>query len=430
MIVLSLLLVLIIPLSGVLAKAKTTLNVWTLTEGDVNEYEQKVINAFEKAYPDIQIKLHTAENESYKTAIQVAIGSNNPPDIFFVWAGEYTGKFVRAKQVADLTKSFNSAWGKAFMKAALTPYTFGNKIYAVPYSVEAKYFFYNKVAFANQDLEAPRTWEELISDGQKLKTAGLVPIAFGVSEPWTGCHYISILNQKLVGEKTMMEDYELRNPKGKLFTNPGYVLALKKLKELQDKDLFNPSVTSVSNDMARALFFSSKSAMMFGGTWNMAVWEGINSAAPKDFKAKYGMFRMPVIKEGKGNQNYVLGAPIGFAISPKSKNLKQAQTFLQYFTSQKSQKQMVGELKRLPAVAGCVTSDNASDKLRWVSEDIEKADGMVGWLDTVLEISISNVYLNGIQAMLNGTSTPEQVMESVQKQAQKVQEQIGSIIYK
>jgi raffinose/stachyose/melibiose transport system substrate-binding protein len=48
-----------------------------------------------------------------------------------------------------------------------------------------------------------------------------------------------------------------------------------------------------------------------------------------------------------------------------------------------------------------------------VIEDIAKASSMAIWLDTVTHIDVANAYLNGVQAMLDGTKTPAQVMDDV-----------------
>lgn len=408
---------------------KKVLEMHVLAEQDVNAYMQKVIDAYEAENPDIEIKLMPKENAAYKTAIQVAVGSDDPPDIFFVWSGEYTGKFVRNGQLADLTPAYQGAWGDLVTDATKTPFTLGGKIWAVPYSLETKMFYYNKEIFNNAGVEVPETWDDLIEAGKKIAETGVTPLIMGGVDSWQECHYISLLNQKLLGAENLDKDYNLQRERGDLFSDPRYVESLNYLKGLKDEGLFPENIATIKYETAQALFFSEKAAMMYGGTWNMAVWEGTNSAAPPDFKNKYAMFPMPKIPGGAGDQNFILGAPIGLAVSASSPYYDEAVDFLQFYTNVENQKMWVQDTSRLPAVKGAVTSDNAHEKLQWVAKYVEDASGMVGWLDTVVEISISNVYLNGLVSLMNESKSAEKVMEDVRAQAQQIQDEIGPIIY-
>ena len=52
-----------------------------------------------------------------------------------------------------------------------------------------------------------------------------------------------------------------------------------------------------------------------------------------------------------------------------------------------------------------------------VVEDISTASSMAIWLDTVTHIDVANAYLNGVQAMLDGTKTAADVVADVQAAA-------------
>lgn len=54
-----------------------------------------MVKRFEDAYPDIDIDASAHEADTYKTNIRVVIGSQRPPDIFFVWNHEWLWNFVR-----------------------------------------------------------------------------------------------------------------------------------------------------------------------------------------------------------------------------------------------------------------------------------------------------------------------------------------------
>jgi hypothetical protein len=81
---------------AVLAQQKSTLTIWVLT--DIAPYFKEVSAEFEKANPDVSITIRDYPNEAYKTAIQVGVASNQPPDIFYNDPGEASFKFVRDGQ--------------------------------------------------------------------------------------------------------------------------------------------------------------------------------------------------------------------------------------------------------------------------------------------------------------------------------------------
>lgn len=72
-----------------------TLDLWFNSDDAFNQFNEKVIADFEAANPDIDIVYSPYPNEAYKTNLQVAIGSDAPPDIFFNWAGDDTARFAR-----------------------------------------------------------------------------------------------------------------------------------------------------------------------------------------------------------------------------------------------------------------------------------------------------------------------------------------------
>jgi raffinose/stachyose/melibiose transport system substrate-binding protein len=77
----------------------------------------------------------------------------------------------------------------------------------------------------------------------------------------------------------------------------------------------------------------------------------------------------------------------------------------------------VADLGWLSPVKGSATADNTFPQNVRVVEDIAAAKGMAIWLDTVTHIDVANAYLNGVQAMLDGTKTPADVVADIQAAA-------------
>ncbi|MCG8510377.1 MAG: hypothetical protein MI741_14210, partial [Rhodospirillales bacterium] len=69
------------------------------------------------------------------------------------------------------------------------------------------------------------------------------------------------------------------------------------------------------------------------------------------------------------------------------------------------------------SVKGAVTAENADERVLQGLEFLDAATGLALWLDTDMDARSTEVLLAGSQAILNGTETPEQVMEKVRKTA-------------
>lgn len=399
-----------------------TLDLWFNSDEVLDRYNEAVIAAFEEQYPNVDIVYSPYANEVYKTALQVAIGSDDPPDIFFNWAGDDTFRLVREGHLVDLTPYAEEfGWYDAISPAALDAFAQDGKLYAGPYSQEVKYVYYNLSIFEEQGIEIPQTFDELLGVCQTLREAGITPMAFGNQERWEGVHYLTIFNQKMAGEDTILRDYSLESPEGELFTDVGYVLAFQRLLDMQDAGCFQDAPNSTTPDAAAALFYLEQTAMYYQGTWL------VQSLMQNDFEGKYGMFRMPPMTDpdAKGNQNYVLLGPNGLEVSSKTAHPDAAAQFVDFYVSQESQSMLVEMTGRIPSRSDAVDPDTAPWHMLFVANDLAEAEGAVSWLDVVLENRVSEVYLNAIQEVLSGTMTPEDAVAAVRDEALKVKADLG-----
>lgn len=403
--------------------AQTTLEFWWQSDEVMTPFARKTVELFERANSDVRVNLRIYSNEAYKTAIQIAAASSHPPDLFYNWPGEDTGRLVRAGLVEEMTSyAERFGWQEVLAEGALDAFTYDGRLFGAPYQQESKYFFYNKELFEREDLQQPGTFEELLGlcrTIRRRKLAPIAPIAFGNSERWPASHYLTILNQKTVGEKRLREDYTMVSPRARLFADPGYVEALQALRDMQQAGCFNDAVNAMSPEVARALFYTDQAPLVFCGTWCIGIMKR------NDFEGKYGLFRMPRVEGGRGNQNYVVTGPTGILVSSRSRHKEAAARFVDFWLSEASQQRFATEVGRLPARVGAVDPDKVPEALAWVAADLPVADGSVLWIDVALDARVVDVYLNATQEVLNGTKTPEQAMDIVRQEARYAQQRKG-----
>ncbi len=379
------------------------------------KFFEEIVKEFEAQNKNVDIVIEAVGDEPIKDKLRVLLGANESVDVFFSWSGEFAKKFIRSGNVLDLTPYLDKSpkWRDSIMKAGTEPFSADGKVYGIPYRINCKLFVYNKKIFDENGLKAPKDWDEFLTVLDTLKQKDITPIGFGNIYPWAGCHYITGLNQKYVAQEVRAKDYLQESGE---FTDPGYVEALKKLKELNDKGYFNKGVNSTEHNMANEMFFGGKVAMTYVELEELAD-------VQDKMKDDWGIFVMPAIKDGKGNQNFITGAPDGFMVSSKTKHPEMAVKFLEFLTNEANSKKMVETLGWPSPVKGAVTKENSLPKLAEGLELITKAEGMALWLDTDIDIRISDVYLPGIQEVLNGDKTPEDLMKEVQEKAAEVKKE-------
>jgi raffinose/stachyose/melibiose transport system substrate-binding protein len=379
--------------------------------------------AYEAANPGVKIDLQQVGDQPYKDKIRVLTASHNLPDIYFSWAGDFANKFVRGGLAADLTSVIgpDTTWGKTFSQAALKTFQDEGKAYGVPIDLDTKYMVYNKAAFTKAGLSGPpATFEELVADCGKLKTAGYTPIAFGNQFGWPAIHYLTQLNTFDVPAATLASDYK---PATGAFTDPGYVTALTQFQTII-KQCSNPSSDGLAHEAAQANFISGKAAMHYLELVEFPVLTA-KGGAPKSLADNWGFFRLPAPGGATGDTNALTGAPDGFMINKDSKNAALAVDFLKFMTNLTNAKQMTSQIGYLSPVLGSSTPQNSFTQQTEALADMSKASNFAIWLDTVTNALVANAYLAGAEGIANGTQTPQQVMAAVQKAAAKAKAQAG-----
>ena len=377
-------------------------------------YFESVVAAYMAAHPKVTIQIQAESDQGVKDKLRVLAASKQLPDIYFSWAGDFSKKFVRGGLAKDLTGDITGAWKDSFVPAALDAYTYDGKLYGVPITLDAKYMAYNKKLFADNGVAVPTTLEELLTACDTFKAKKIEPIAFGNQYGWPAIHYLTQLNPYFVPAATMATDYD---PATGAFTDPGYLNSLQAFADINTRCLTKGS-NGISHEAAQAQFLAGKSAMHYIEAVEFFAFTE-KGGAPADFANNWDFFKLPAPASPAGDVGTLEGAPDGFLVNPGSQHLDIAIDFLKFLTNADNAKKLVADLGWLSPVQGSATADDTFAQNVTVVQDIAKAKAMAIWLDTVTQIDVANAYLNGLQAMLDGTKTPAQVVADIQAAAAK-----------
>ncbi|MBT2233864.1 ABC transporter substrate-binding protein [Nonomuraea sp. NEAU-A123] len=402
-------------LSAPKEKSGTLTMVTKFADPKYAPYFEKVVAAYKAANPKVDIKLEQVGDQPYKDKIRVLTASKDLPDIYFSWAGDFANKFVRAGLAADLTGVIgpDTPWGSTFAPAALKTFQYGGKYYGMPIDLDAKYLAYNKAVFTKAGVQVPKSFEELLTACDTLKAAGTQPIAFGNQYGWAAIHFITQLNAYDVSAKTLATDYA---PATGAFTDPGYVTALKQFADLVSR-CGTKDANGLSHETAQAQFLDGKAAMHY--------LESVEFDVLNKSKLDWSFLRLPAPASAPGDTDALTGAPDGFLVNGQSKNAGLAVDFLKFLSSKENAATMTKDIGWLSPVKGSATAANSYPQLTDALQDIDKAGSFAVWLDTITNAEVASAYLSGVEGMLSGSRTAEQVMAGVQKAAAKAKKDVG-----
>lgn len=383
-------------------------------------YFESIAEAYEEANPDVTVDLEQVGDQPYKDKIRVLAASDDLPDIYFSWAGDFANKFIRSNKAADLSSVLapTEDWGSTFAPAALEAFAYQGKYYGVPINLDAKYLVYNTAIFDEVGISVPQTFDELLTSCETLAGAGYTPISFGNQYGWPAIHYITQLNAFNVAQTTRDTDY---NPASGEFTDSGYVTALEQFQQLSDS-CFNEGANGLSHEIAQANLMGGKAAMQYVEIVEFPTFVGDD--APAEFKDAWSFFRLPPVADAAGNVDTLTGAPDGFMVNAASENSALAADFLKFMTEKSNATKLTTDIGWLSPVNGAAADAGAFPQLQEGLDDIDTVQNFAIWLDTVTHADVAAAYLAGVQGQLDGSQTPDDVMSDVQKAAEQAKQDV------
>ncbi|GIM88634.1 sugar ABC transporter substrate-binding protein [Paractinoplanes toevensis] len=286
-----------------------------------------------------------AISKDQQTTFVTASQQGSGPDVM-VGAHDWIGNLVQNGAIDPVQLSGEQKSGIA--ENALKAVTFNGQTYGVPYATE------NLALIRNTDLapEAPATIEDLVSTGQKLKTAKKASEILALQVGQTGDAYhlyplYASAGGYLFGTNAS-GDYDAKDlGVGK----PESVAAFKKIAALGEKGS-GALKRSITSDNSISTFTGKKSAFLISGPWAITD--------VKKAGIKYDITPVPAFAGGKPATPF-LGVQT-FYVASKGKNKALAQEFVtNYVTTPELAVALYNAEPRPPALTAAFDQVKGSD---------------------------------------------------------------------
>ena len=392
-----------------------TIVFWTnATAGDGRQYWEDFAAAFESEHEGVTVQSEAIQNEDYEGKLTTAMQDlGSGPDVFMTLGGQKDRDMIAAGQLMDLTDKISDTV-KTQMAASLDSATYDGKIYGVPTTVQPGGIWYSKDLFAQAGItEAPTTWEELMDACQKLKDAGIDPIAVGAKDAWPAAHWYYWLSLRICSPDVYDESMANKDFSAECWTAAG-----EKLQELNDAGYFNEGyLTTTAQQGASSsagLLANHKAAMELMGTWEPGV---VRDLTPdQQPMADLGFFAFPSIEDGEGEEGALMGSATSNGVNPEAPEI--AIDFVNKMAEKEWQDKFATAFSTIPASAES-QADVEDESLAGLIEALNASDGMKLWMDTSLGANIGTALNTGVVNMLSGTGTPEDIVKAMNDAAAK-----------
>lgn len=392
------------------ANAQVRLDFWTeFAAGANSKVMNEIVQDFNAANPDIII-VHTGfENTPYETALKTTFAGGNPPDLVQINAGAAAFQYAEAGQLLDLTEFL--AESDAVVRTGVDSfYVLGGKSWGIPMELNVgNLFYYNKTMFAEHGIDPDQinTWNGLLEAAQTFMDAGIVPIAFGNQEGWTGNHIHNHLLLRMLGAEKYV-DISLRTLDPSVttevkFSDPEAYKAWEVYKDILDRGFFTAGYLADDYPTANSLFLTGKAPMFTMGSWFLS---DLRDKAPD---LDYGFIGFPSVEGTPGKQTDLVTAGLIMSISASSDHPDEAKKFLEYIMSEPIQKKWAEDTVKMSPYTYDTSEWVYSDTFMAIAKLLSESTSAVPFLD-MLEDQKCNVpwTWQASQGILSGDLTPEE----------------------
>ncbi|MBM3248212.1 MAG: extracellular solute-binding protein [Candidatus Omnitrophica bacterium] len=394
---------------------KKVITVWHwMTDRD--ESFQELAKQYEqKTGIKVNFELY-APSEQYSQKVRAAAQGKNLPDIFGILSEKKDfASFIKSGHVANLTpylESDNGRWKKEFFTKALEvnefkpDNTYGVEagFYGIPIDVMTIEMLYNKKLFKKAGLNPdvpPATWEEFLAAIEKLRAANIPGLVSGWSEIWMIDCFASNYAFNIMGEKKVLDTIKGLIP----YTDPDWIKVFDLFAQMRDNKALVTGVITMINKTAEQLFANEKCAFAFNGSWCVNVYKGMNP------DLEYGVMLPPAASDSFPMVVWG-GAGSSLLINDRSANKEIAIEFLKWLSDKDQQVFLANKTNNLPANKDALTG--IPPILAQFADDMDYTTHPNIWGISEFPI-VTETLDKGIQSIIIGEKTPQQVAIEVQK---------------
>jgi raffinose/stachyose/melibiose transport system substrate-binding protein len=378
---------------------------WHITTGDPGKADfQAIADAYVAEHPNVKINITVLENEAFKAKLATSIQSGDVPDLFQSWGGGTMAAQADAGALKDITADI-ADWKDTINPGALSIYQYNGKQYGVPWDMGMIGFWYNKALFEQAGITAPpASWDEFLAAAQKLKGAGITPLAIAGKDQWPSMHLWTYLVLRYGGADALQQMVQTGD-----WNQDACIKAGEAVVALNALDPYQKGYRAATYNQEAAEVGNGKAAMELMGQWAPSV-QRDQSSDKQGLGDDLGWFAFPAVTGGAGAATDGVGGGNGIAVGKDAP--PEAVDFLKFFSSVENQNKLNTDGVGLSTTVG--TEATITDpNLQAVLAGRGAAQFIQLYLDQATSPDLGKVFNEATMALFAGQSDPATVCQTI-----------------
>lgn len=367
---------------------------------------EALAKGFEKANPDVKVKINTFDHEGYKTSIRNFLTAE-APDLATWYAGNRMAPFVNAGLFDDVSDVWAKEGLNDSFKSASASMTIDGKKWGLPYTYYQWGVYYRKDIFAKLNIAEPKTWAELVKACETLKANKITPFAIGTKATWPTGGWFDYLDMRVNGYEFHMDLTAGKIP----YTDKRVQAVFDKWDDLTKPGYYLANHASYQWQEALPAFVKGEAAMYLMGNFAVAPMKEAGLT-----EAQLGFMQFPEITKGLPKAE---DAPTDtIHIPSKAKNKVDARRFMAYMAKPEVQAEVNGILGQLPVNKNAAVPKDTYLKAGFSM--LSNAYALGQFYDRDAPAEMAKAGMDGFQQYMLRPQDRAEVLERLEKVRQRV----------
>lgn len=364
-----------------------------------------LLERFKELHPNVEFEIDVLFDEAYHNKLQAMAVAQELPDIMFLWPGKRTGVVTGSGQIKDLRPWLEPHMDE-FAPTAVAAQGPNGEIYELPEQVTATHVMYTNTRLLDElGLEFPETMDELIAQGETIRAAGYIPVAMDNGGGWQmqSCLLSALVER--TGGRDWLEDAVNGDA---AFTDPEFVDALTVIETLAGEDMLTPGINQAEYGQALTDFINDEAVYFIDGGWRVNNLVNSLEDEQKQYVTLNVFPEVPNTRGQSASTAAVAGTGYGMNADLEGEKAEMAWEWIWFYSGPEGSKIRQAE-GALPAYKLPVPED-ADVMVKKLTNFVNNTpSGYV--IDAVLGQEGMAVLQSGMQEMILGSLTPEEVAE-------------------
>jgi multiple sugar transport system substrate-binding protein len=364
-----------------------------------------LIDDFEKAYPNIHVKLENApaSTTTNQQTLSTQIGGGSGPDVYMgdvIWPAD----FGEHQFAVPLSKYLPSSYWNTFASGLVSGASYKGQVYAAPFFTDEGLLYYRKDILKKDHLAVPTTWEQLVTESKQIQAKKQTTYGYvfqGADYEGATCDFMEFLAD--AGGSVLNS----AGTKSTLTSNGGALKALTFMDSLV-KDGISPKAENTyeeSNSISD--FDAGDSAFLRYWTSGYAS----SQASGSSVIGKVGVAPLPTFS-GSSQPGYGNIGGWNLYVNPHSKNIAADLTFVKWMTGTTAQTILATKFALVPTTTAVRSAPDIT-KINPVYAVLSKTRLIARPSGSPNYTAISTALYQNISAMLAGQKSPSQALSSM-----------------